>query len=416
MSWSNQGRPASALIAAALTGVVHAQAAQEWSQSYYNAAHTGYNAKETTLSVSNVAGLQLIWSSTAPSNGVTGFALDGGVIYAQGQGTTTPNLSAIDAASGNTLWTVATGNDGIFLSGTLAAEGNLVIAGCGFADNRGANYGAICGYKKSSGKLIWQWSNPCDCLPESGANAPLVFDKGAVYFGYANGGAGGNEYIEAIDAKTGGELWSYLAGGPNDVGSAALAVGSGLVYFGCGGQNNFNGVCAINQSDGTFAWSYDVGSGALGLTAGTGALYISDGFDGQYVDLDGKNGTPLWSYSCSDCGSENPVSIAHDVLYAPGYGGMVYALKAKTGTLLWSANLADQSALSIANGVIYEDQQGSNNPATAAYNASNGALLWSAPSPGSTLHPPPIVEDGVLYIANAPCGTVCAYGLPGKHR
>jgi len=33
--------------------------------------------------------------------------------------------------------------------------------------------------------------------------------------------------------------------------------------------------------------------------------------------------------------------------------------------------------------------------------------------PASTLHPPQIVANGTLYITDAACGAVCAYGLTG---
>jgi outer membrane protein assembly factor BamB len=70
--------------------------------------------------------------------------------------------------------------------------------------------------------------------------------------------------------------------------------------------------------------------------------------------------------------------------------------------------------VTIANGVLYDDQQGSNNPETAAYSTATGTLLWSSPVGASTLHPPPIVANGTLYITNGGCttGDVCAYALP----
>jgi outer membrane protein assembly factor BamB len=393
-----------------------ADAGSSWPQSYFDAAHSNHNAKEKTLSVANVANLQLKWGSSAPTNGVTAFTLDSGVIYAQGQGANAPNLSAIDASTGATLWTVGTGNDGYFLSGSIAVTGDLVVAGCGFADQGGTNYGAICGYRKSDGKQAWHWSNPCNCLPEAAVYAPLVYDSGSVYFGYSNGGAGANQYVVSLDAKTGAEQWTYVAGGPNTVGEAAVTIGNGFVYFACGGQNNFSGVCALNQSNGGLAWSTEIGTTELGLTAGKNTLYVSDGFDGQYVSLNGSTGAQIWTYACAQCGDNVPVSIAHKVIYAPGYRGMTYALDAANGAVLWSGNLGDTSSVSVANGVLYLDQQGTNAYAAAAYDASNGTLLWNSSIPGSTLNPPPIVDRGILYIANASCGTVCAYSLSGGDR
>jgi hypothetical protein len=55
--------------------------------------------------------------------------------------------------------------------------------------------------------------------------------------------------------------------------------------------------------------------------------------------------------------------------------------------------------VSLANGVRYVDQQGSVNPETAAYDVSDDPF-WSSHMPVSTFYSPPIVTNGILYIAN----------------
>jgi len=381
-----------------------------WAQTYYDAGHSGYNPKEATLSTANVSGLQLLWGQGV-AGGVTSFVLDAGTIYAQGQGTTVPVLAAIDAATGSTLWTITTSYDAFTNGGTVATGGKLVFAGCSFTDPGGStSYDAVCGYKKSNGALVWHFANPCNCLPEAALFAPLVYADGAVYFGYANGGAGGTEYLVAADAKTGSVLWTHVTGGPNTMGSAAPVVGNGMVYFTCGG-NGFSGVCAVSQTDGSLLWTANFGTGTMGLTLAKNVLYVNAGYAGEVAALNATTGTSLWSFAMNS--SADPVSVAKNVVYATGSDGYVHALKASTGTQKWSLYLASESSVSLANGVLYDTQQGANNPATAAYDAATGSLLWSSPLPASTLHPPQIVANGTLYITDAACGAVCAYGLTG---
>jgi len=149
----------------------------------------------------------------------------------------------------------------------------------------------------------------------------------------------------------------------------------------------------------------------MGLTlGGNNVLYVNAGSANEFAALNATTGAPIWSVAGNS--SQFPVSLASGIVYATGSDGFVYALHALNGHKLWSVNMASQSSVSIANGVLYDDQQGSNNPETAAYAISNGAFLWSTADPGSTLHPPPIVANGVLYVTNAACGSVCAYGLP----
>jgi outer membrane protein assembly factor BamB len=388
--------------------------AANWPQTSFSAAHNSYNAQETTISPSNVSGLQVLWGAGVPG-GVTAFALNAGKIYAQGQGGSgVPNLAAIDAASGTTLWTITTGNDGNGSSNaTIAVGSGLIFVGCGFSEGGGAGgtaYGGVCAYRPATGKLAWHFANPCDCEPEASLWAPPVYSGGVVYFGYGNGGTDAAEYIVAASATTGDVLWTYVAGTANTLGNAAPTVGNGMVYFTCASNSdNFKGICAVSQSNGSLVWSADTGSTTMGLSLGSNkVLYVNGGSANEFAALNATTGVQIWSVTGNS--SPFPVSLAKGIVYATGSDGVVYALHSTTGRTLWSVNMASQSSVSIANGVLYDDQQGSNNPETAAYSVSDGSLLWSSPEPGSTLHPPPIVANGILYITNGACGSVCAYG------
>jgi outer membrane protein assembly factor BamB len=393
--------------------MVPALAAQNWPQSYFNAAHTGYNSNETTLSAANVSQLQLQWGSSGPSDGVAGFALDNGVIYAEGFGSTN-NLAAIDAATGATLWTVTAGNVGFSYNAPVAVHGGLVYAQCSFVDGSGYGYGAVCAYKKSDGKLIWQWSSPCNCAPEGALNSPMVYANGSIYFGYSDGGCCGSEYFVAADARTGSTLWTYGTGGHNTAGYAAVAVGNGLVYVGCNG-NNFAGVCALNQSDGTLSWSTNIGTNSLGLTVGKNQLYVDANFNYEIVALNATTGTTAWTFTTD--GTDYPVALAKNVVYARGSNSELNAVNAKTGANIWSDTPQNiSSSPSVANGVIYVGQSGNNWPAASAFDATNGSLLWSSPGGAGYGYVAPVVANGVLYIANAPCGAICAYHLADSHH
>ncbi len=400
------------ILGGILAGAAPAMA-QNWPESYFDGAHSGFNPKETTLSVANVSGLQLQWGSSGPTSGVAGFALDGGVVYAESFASS-DNLAALNAATGATVWSVTAGNVGSSANAPVATGGNLVFAQCSFADQGGASYGAVCAYKKSNGKLIWQWSSPCNCLPEGGLNSSMVYDSGAIYFGYSNGGGGGSEYFVAVDAKTGSPLWTYGTGGPNTAGYATVAVGDGLVYVGCNG-NGFNGVCALNQSNGTLAWSANIGTNSLAFSVGKKLLFVNAYFEYEVIALDVSTGSTVWTFATD--GSDFPAAVAKNVVYARGSDYELNALNAKTGALIWSGTPQNiTSSPSLANGVIYVGQAGSNWPAASAFDASDGTLLWSSPGGAGYGYVSPIVANGTLYIANAPCGAICAYGLPGAHQ
>lgn len=280
---------------------------------------------------------RLIALGQSVAGGVTAFALNQGAIYAEGQGDggSNPNLVAIDAATGATLWTITTGDNGQGLNNTIAVGNGLVFAGCVVTPTGKESAGAICAYEKGHGVLKWSYSNECNCLPPSSVQTPLVYANGKLYFGYAYGGSSGAHYV----------------------------------------------------------------------------LYVNGGSAGEIAALNSTTGAVLWSVEANS--STSPVSIANGLIFATGSDGYVHKLRAATGAELWAINMASESSVSLANGVLYDDQQGSNNLETAAYAMSNGALLWSSPTGASTLHPPPIIANGTLYITNGSCGSVCAYGLSG---
>ncbi len=388
-----------------------------WPQSYLNAGHTSYNNTETTLSTSNVSGLTFLWGASV-AGGVTAFALDDGVIYAQGQGpgagSDTENLVAINATTGDTLWTITTGNNGDGPNNTLAVAGNLVYAGCQVTFMGEEYAGGICAYEKASGHLKWSYSNECNCLPPSAVQSPLVYANGAVYFGYVYGGSGGAEYIAAVNAQTGAVLWTYSTGTTNTLGSATPVVGNGMVFF-TGGGNSSQQVNAVNQSTGDLAWTTAIAANTSGLTYVNNVLYVNEGSSNELQALDATTGDVLWTHTYNS--SAFPVSVAGGFIYATGSDGSVHKLSRATGDQAWSRSIGSESSVSLANGVLYEGLQGSNEPAFEAYDMAHGHLLWSSPTPASTLHPPPIIANGVLYITNAmPTPTtscqVCAYDLP----
>ncbi|MGA2979992.1 MAG: PQQ-binding-like beta-propeller repeat protein [Terriglobales bacterium] len=420
------------LCALAIASIGHAPmaAAQEnWVQTYYNGAHTGYNPDEKTLGVGNVSSLQLLWADSV-AGGVTNFAVDGGVVYATGQSN---NLVALNASTGAQLWSVNNGgNGGENGDGAIATGGGLVFAHCYFPDTGGSAYGAICAYRAKTGKMVWQYSNPCNCLPEADVESPLVFANGVVYFGYSTGGGGQTHGIYAVKAATGKLLWGYGAYN-NSLNIGAAAVGGSDVYLDYGNPPVIPAeIVALTTSNGTLTWTAPISTVNAEVSVSDGVVYASSewtGTDATLYALKATTGATLWSYTygteswCGGAEAPSPPAIAKGVVYFQGVDGNLYALKAKNGSLIWvdspNESLCDQfrSSPSIANGVVYisggDDADFASN--TTAYNAATGALLWGSPSPHGTLYTPPVVVNGILYFASpgdAICESICAYSLP----
>ncbi len=412
------------LCALAILSVGHAPmaAAANWAQTFYNGAHTGYNTSEKTLGVGNASSLQLLWAASV-AGGVTNFAVEDDVLYATGQAN---NLVALNASTGAQLWSVNTGGN----TGTnaIATGGGLVFVQCVLTDKNGDPYGAICAYKEKTGKLAWQVSSPCNCLPEAYVQSPLVYASGVLYFGFASGGTTSVRGIYAVKAATGASLWGYEAFS-NSFGVGPAAVEGSDVYVDAGPSSE---IVALATSNGSVTWTTPISTPNAPVSVSGTVVYASSywtGSDATVYALNKTTGATLWSYTygtepwCGSAEAPSPPAIAKGVVYFQGVDGNLYALKAKNGALMWvvtpNQGLCDRvtSSPSIANGVVYinggDDMGTASN--TTAYNAATGALLWASPSPHGTLDMPPVVANGILYFASpgdSICESICAYSVP----
>jgi outer membrane protein assembly factor BamB len=316
--------------------------------------------------VGNVSSLQLLWAASV-AGGVTNFAVDDGVLYATGQAN---NLVALNATTGAQLWSVNNlGNGGENGDGAIATGVGLVFAQCGFTDQGGTAYGAICAYKPKTGKMVWQYSNPCNCLPEASVESPLVFADGVLYFGYSTGGGGETHGIYAVHAATGKQLWGYGAYN-NSLGIGPAAVEGSDVYLDFNDPPQSAEIIALTTSNGTVNWTAPISTANAGVSVSGGVVYASaewTGTDATVYALNKTTGATLWSYTyatgdfCGGGESPSPPAIAKGIVYFQGVDGSFYALKAKTGKLMW-ADTPNRpsgqcnyftSSPSIANGVVY---------------------------------------------------------------
>ena len=383
-----------------------ASTAVNWSQTYFNSAHSGFNAKETTISTSNVANLKSLWGQ-AVTGGVTGFALDNGTIFAQGGNSSGPPvLVAVNAATGNASWTTTTGDDGYSLNGTVATGGNDVYAGCGTTAT--GHPGGVCAFGKLSGKQLWAYIPDCKCPLNGAVESPLVYSNGVVYYGASGFPGQSDPYIVALNAKNGTPIWSY-DGGPGALGNAALAVTNGRVFFDCVTAGNNQGLCAVAQSGGSLLWHATTGNNTTAFSIGGSVLYASNS-QNSVIAINASTGAGIWSSAAAIGKSAFPPAVANGAVYVAG-NTTLSALKATNGKSLWSDTLscAPGSSPSVADGVVYVYQGGNNCPAVSAFNANTGALLSSITTSAASFGVSPVVANGTLYVADGACGSLCAY-------
>ena len=160
------------------TGAANA-ATVNWPQPGLNAAHTGYNKKETAISAANIGSLTQKWATPIP-NGIYGPApieLNGVAYGLSADGT----VYAVNATTGAIIWTYATGG----------APRPVLRLGAPSSTPRARSterpYG-ICALKAATGTVVWKFTInnvggqvPSDSSPD---NVPVV-DHGRVFFSEA---------------------------------------------------------------------------------------------------------------------------------------------------------------------------------------------------------------------------------------
>ncbi|MEJ2240816.1 MAG: PQQ-binding-like beta-propeller repeat protein [Candidatus Bathyarchaeota archaeon] len=173
-----------------------------------------------------------------------------GCVYADANG----YVYALNASTGEEIWTYEVGNDEELYAPTVSS--GVVYVGCG--DNNLYAFDAFAGTKiwnySTNGKVrtspavvdgivyVGSGSGVYAINASTGAKiwnnltGALIFKTPVVAYGYVYAGA--NNLLVALDAFTGMRIWNFSNPGffP-EWGSPAVACG--LIYFGCGADDNY---------------------------------------------------------------------------------------------------------------------------------------------------------------------------------
>jgi outer membrane protein assembly factor BamB len=236
-----------------------------------------------------------------------------------------------------------------------------------------------------------------------------------------------NNYVYALNATDGTQLWDYFTG----EWPSSPAVANGVVYV-----NTDFSINALNATDGTQIWSnepqYDVPVGFSSPTVADGVVYAGttnslDKSEGNVYAMNATNGKTLWSTPSLAGFATVPSSptVANGVVYIGDEGAFgwsippntpitqicygVYALNATSGAQLWNYNIGYSSGASpvVVGGVVYYVPEEDN---LFALNATSGAEIWNYSAPmgnrsqgnlyNVNVDSSPAVVDGIVYLGS----------------
>ena len=241
----------------------------------------------------------------------------------------------------------------------------------------GADDGRLYAVDAATGELSWR-------IPLEDDRSLLAAADDVAY-------ATANNFLHALDPKTGEFLWSHRS--QPSIASYPI-VADGVVYIA-----GANGVMyAIDAASGESRWENRIPNSSFPSSPGLwqGAVYISSTFGTLYA-FDAASGEILWEAQTSSKGAYQSPVVGDGAIYLPN-NAHLYAFDASDGSPLWKveARLEFDSRMTFDQGVLYFDDRGN----LRAIEAATGADLWQRDiSPSKAA---PTVLDGVIYVGTYP--------------
>jgi outer membrane protein assembly factor BamB len=281
------------------------------------------------------------------------------------------------------LWHYASENA---CQNALASDGSLVFAG--FWD------GFVRAFDVGTGAVVWQETvggTLFDDLRLWGST--LLVQNG---FG-----------TTAMDAGTGSVFWSSPGGSDHPRGVLGIDSGQSLIVS--GGQQRL--VFGIRPTDGTYAWSLDVGEDGHSVAVGGRLAYVgtinrqvppADEF-GHVVAIDLDSRMEKWRFlapkDSSTGGFVAPIMVSRGTVFGNAANGMTYAIDAATGQEQWHFYGAAWFAgpVADANLVYVPSMTGT----LYALDRTTGSLAWARDlAPGSLYTEPVFLDSATILTKN----------------
>ena len=319
--------------------------------------------------------------------------------------TTMHGLFALDARTGDTIWTEPSARG--FSSPAVFDHSVLV----------GTSNGTVIRLNASDGSVQWETQLLAQPLFSGITSSPKVaFDR--VFIGTFNESGGPGEVV-SLWANNGSIAWRHPTG---SVHYSSPAYTDGSLYVGVMGTYNTTsqvtfdppyGVLALNATTGEESWFFPTAGSVAASPAIAGPRLIAPAKDGNVYAIDRATGTLDWQ-ALVDAGISSP-AVHGDTVFvgggAFGGNGLVVALDVTSGARRWSfaPNGPVQASITYAYGEVLFATNSAHGTVYAV-NATTGTLIWSfEPSPAEYILGSPVVAYGFVF-APSDNGHVYALG------
>jgi uncharacterized repeat protein (TIGR01451 family) len=358
----------------------------------------------------------VIWADVLPNGGdwATVLVTNGTVVVpmANREGVS-GGIIAFNALTGVQLW-VDNSHEGVWAPPTLDPGGQYYYQGTGNpctgtgTDNPPCS-GQILKVNLATGAYTTLYQVP-DLSGDDDIPAAPTYDNGNLYFGNKDG------IFFSISAATGAVNWEYNTGFAGDFGIyGSSALYDGLVIFeSIGGKK----VYALNESNGSLAWSYTTNGGPNSPVVAGGIVFVTS-YSGTFVALNATSGSLLWSYPLGQPTGASAV-VANGMVFQPVNNGLLDAFKLNSSGVP-PALTADTPATALPTGAPYSytfTATGNPSPTFAVASGSLPAgltlspagVLSGTPTTAGTFTFTVSASNGIGSPAVSPAITITVYG------
>jgi outer membrane protein assembly factor BamB len=206
----------------------------------------------------------------------------------------------------------------------------------------------------------------------------------------------GNYYsLQSLDTQTGTKRWERSFAAPASGGTFGIPTAYGdQLYFTTGYLHS------VDKASGASLWQVSAGRSAPVFDSTT--IYINS--QTKLAAVDPANRTsPRWVIAPLGGYSDWPPVVQGGFVYAQDRTSVLTAINASTGLIAWKvqeAVLDFESGMAFADGklfVHYRANVAGGPYFLGAFSASDGHLIWSAPTAGQPVGSTPIVVNDVVF-------------------
>lgn len=341
-----------ALLAGLVTVTFCGPASAQWLQRGFDAAGSYANSAETTLTTSNVAGLDVLWRTQAAWVGSRSEAPEvGGLMF----DCSFPALiRARSSGTGALAWQATV--DAGYCDVPAIGGGKVYLP----LSNPGhqANTSGLVALDQATGAVLWQSSWPSGVIAALHTNTAPALVGDTLYI--ADIAAG----VRAVDARTGAVKWH--APTPADVQNKGIAVADGRVFVTSSKTPTGatpSTLYAFDAATGQLIWSRPEEQCSFVEFA---PMVLGDRvitplcLNGPMTARRASDGQLLWKRTEANASPTKPLVGQGNTIYSPQYSGLV-AIDADTGAVRWRRDARLLTNVAWANGMVFlavDDNEG----------------------------------------------------------